>query len=204
MNYFHWLRPSGRKWRRQAIIGRRRFPLRAVESVEKCAWECFCEGAKSRPLVVRNTALFHKGALTSRELSPRNFPFGHDPRSGARGRYLYIARVSGMEPLSRTTAATIDVLRVLAESPDPSWGLLVIKSSGRPAGTVYPILERLESLGWVTSSWDSDDSRSGPRRRYYELTEEGGTAASSAIEAFAARSRVATPARNIAARAVMA
>ena len=28
------------------------FPLRAVESVEKCAWECFCEGAKSRPVVV--------------------------------------------------------------------------------------------------------------------------------------------------------
>jgi DNA-binding MarR family transcriptional regulator len=109
-----------------------------------------------------------------------------------------------MEPLSRTTAATIDVLRVLTESPDPSWGLLVIKSSGRPAGTVYPILERLESLGWVTSSWDSDDSRSGPRRRYYELTEEGGTAASSAIEEFAARSLVARPARNIAARAVTA
>jgi PadR family transcriptional regulator PadR len=109
-----------------------------------------------------------------------------------------------MEPLSRTTAATIDVLRVLAESPAPSWGLLVIKSSGRPAGTVYPILERLESLGWVTSSWDSDDSRPGPRRRYYELTEEGGTAASSAIEEFAAGSRVATPARNIADREVMA
>ncbi|MDQ1569775.1 MAG: PadR family transcriptional regulator, regulatory protein PadR [Actinomycetota bacterium] len=129
---------------------------------------------------------------------------GHDPRSGACRSYLYIARFSRMEPLSRTTAATIDVLRVLAESPDPSWGLLVIKSSGRPAGTVYPILERLESLGWVTSSWDSDDSRSGPRRRYYELTEEGGAAASSAIEEFAARSRVATPARNIAARAVTA
>jgi PadR family transcriptional regulator PadR len=107
-----------------------------------------------------------------------------------------------MEPLSRVTAATIDVLRVLAESRDPCWGLRVIKSSGRPAGTVYPILERLESLGWMTSSWDSDDVRSGPRRRYYELTEEGGSAASHAIEEFAGRS--AKPARRAGTQAVTA
>ena len=29
------------------------FPLRAVESVEKCSWECSREGTKSRPLIVR-------------------------------------------------------------------------------------------------------------------------------------------------------
>ncbi|MCU1509579.1 MAG: PadR family transcriptional regulator [Glaciihabitans sp.] len=109
-----------------------------------------------------------------------------------------------MEPLSRVTAATIDVLRVLAQSQDPCWGLLVIKSSNRPAGTVYPILERLESLGWVTSSWDSDDSRSGPRRRYYELTEDGGAAASAAIEEFARRARPARPARAVVTREVTA
>jgi len=27
--------------------------LRAVESVEKASWECFREGTKSRPLIVR-------------------------------------------------------------------------------------------------------------------------------------------------------
>ena len=32
---------------------RKGFGLRAVESVEKCSWECFREGTKSRPLVVR-------------------------------------------------------------------------------------------------------------------------------------------------------
>jgi hypothetical protein len=31
---------------------RKGFGLRAVESVEKCSWECFREGTKSRPLVV--------------------------------------------------------------------------------------------------------------------------------------------------------
>ena len=29
------------------------FRLRAVESVEKCSWECSREGTKSRPLIVR-------------------------------------------------------------------------------------------------------------------------------------------------------
>ena len=31
---------------------RPRFCLRAVESVEKCSWECFREGTKSCPVVV--------------------------------------------------------------------------------------------------------------------------------------------------------
>lgn len=96
-----------------------------------------------------------------------------------------------MEPLSRMTAATIDVLSVLDASREPCWGLLVIKSSGRPAGSVYPILERLETSGWVTSSWEEDDSRPGPRRRYYELTEDGATAARAAIRSFAAKSTAA-------------
>ncbi len=92
-----------------------------------------------------------------------------------------------MQPLTRITAATIDVLSVLSASAEPSWGLAVIKASGRPAGSVYPILERLETSGWVTSSWEENDERSGPRRRYYELTAEGAMAARSAIAAFRPR-----------------
>src|SRR3954470_117643 len=92
-----------------------------------------------------------------------------------------------MEPLSRTTPATIDVLSVLSSSIEPSWGLAIIKQSGRPAGSVYPILERLETSGWVTSSWEENSERSGPRRRYYALTAEGATAARSAISSFRAR-----------------
>ena len=92
-----------------------------------------------------------------------------------------------MQPLSRITAATIDVLSVLDQSAQPSWGLAIIKSSGRPAGSVYPILERLEASGWVTSSWEENDERTGPRRRYYELTADGATAARSTISSFRAR-----------------
>lgn len=98
-----------------------------------------------------------------------------------------------MQPLSRITPATIDVLSVLDASNQAVWGLLVIKQSGRPAGSVYPILERLEQSGWVTSSWEENDERSGPRRRYYALTADGAAAARSAIHAFHARpARVVT------------
>lgn len=92
-----------------------------------------------------------------------------------------------MQPLSRITAATIDVLSVLDSSLQPSWGLAIIKSSGRPAGSVYPILERLERSGWVTSRWEENAERSGPRRRYYALTADGALAARSAIASFRAR-----------------
>lgn len=109
-----------------------------------------------------------------------------------------------MELLLRVTPATIDVLRVLDGSTDPCWGLLVIKLCGRPAGSVYPILERLESLGWVTSSWEVDEERSGPRRRYYSLTEEGAGAASAAIRRFEAGSRPAASTRPITSSVVFA
>ena len=89
-----------------------------------------------------------------------------------------------MEPLSRVTGATIDVLACLVESTDSTWGLQIIKAAGRPAGTVYPILERLERAGWVSSAWDDSDERPGPRRRLYRLTVEGLPAASEAVAAF--------------------
>jgi PadR family transcriptional regulator, regulatory protein PadR len=99
-----------------------------------------------------------------------------------------------MQPLTRITAATIDVLSVLDASLEPTWGLAIIASSGRPAGSVYPILERLERSGWVTSRWEENDDRPGPRRRYYALTAEGAAAARSAIAAFRARPAAAVTA----------
>ncbi len=92
-----------------------------------------------------------------------------------------------MQPLSRVTAATRDVLAVLLEHRDACWGLIVIKQSGRPPGTVYPILDRLETLGWITSSWEEANERSGPRRRYIRLTDDGAVQAAQVVRA--ARSR---------------
>jgi PadR family transcriptional regulator PadR len=100
-----------------------------------------------------------------------------------------------MQPLSRITPATVDVLRVLDEADGTCWGLRVIKSSGRPAGSVYPILERLESAGWVASVWEDDPTRTGPRRRFYELTEDGAAAAADTVSSFDAKTRAVTAPR---------
>jgi PadR family transcriptional regulator PadR len=50
-------------------------------------------------------------------------------------------------------------------------------------GTVYPLLSRLRRDGAIESFWQESDS--GPPRRYYRLTEQGGAA----LEAFAAQWR---------------
>jgi PadR family transcriptional regulator PadR len=94
-----------------------------------------------------------------------------------------------VDALSRVTTATADVLQALVEEQEVNgvWGLQVIKRTGRPAGTVYPILERLEGAGWVTSAWESSTERRGPRRRLYELTPDGRTAAIETLSARAAR-----------------
>ncbi len=98
-----------------------------------------------------------------------------------------------MDELRRVTIPTVDVLSVLLDSTDPVWGLAVIKQSLRAAGTVYPVLDRLERSGWVTSWWEVDDGRSGPRRRLYELTAEGAVAAQRAVTKHTASRVVATP-----------
>lgn len=92
-----------------------------------------------------------------------------------------------MEPLARLGRATVDVLAVLLDSAGPRWGLELIKVTGRPSGTVYPLLDRLERAGWVTSRWDDDKGRPGPRRRLYELTPDGAVAARDAVRRAAAR-----------------
>lgn len=74
-----------------------------------------------------------------------------------------------MEPLNRMTPATAEVLDALLNAPEPVWGLRIVQQTGRPAGSVYPILSRLEAGGWVTSVWEDDPGRPGPRRRLYEL-----------------------------------
>jgi DNA-binding PadR family transcriptional regulator len=67
----------------------------------------------------------------------------------------------------------LDVLGLLVEAAAPCWGLDISRRTGRPTGTVYPLLERLETERFLASRWDSDDARTGPRRRVYELTGEG-------------------------------
>ena len=80
------------------------------------------------------------------------------------------------------------------------YGLEIIERTGLPSGTVYPLLARLESEGWVTSCWEAGDPGArGPRKRFYEITVNGAESARTALAAHAkamSRSGVASPVRR--------
>jgi len=78
-----------------------------------------------------------------------------------------------MSATLRRTPAMVDVLGCLLDTGAPIWGLNISASTGRPTGTVYPLLVRLEQAALVTSDWEPANDRPGPRRRLYALTPEG-------------------------------
>ena len=70
------------------------------------------------------------------------------------------------------------VLALLRERPH--YGFDLVRRLGAAdglltsEGTIYPLLARLRKDGLVTTTWQESDS--GPPRRYYDLTAEGGAA----------------------------
>jgi len=85
----------------------------------------------------------------------------------------------------RMTLQTQLVLRaMLADPAAERYGLQLCAETGLPSGTIYPIVARLEQLGWVESSWEDPSehvAEGRPRRRYYRLTEEGAEQARDAL-----------------------
>lgn len=76
--------------------------------------------------------------------------------------------------LSRVTPATLDVLEALMGPDEELYGLKIAQNAGRKAGSVYPILARLEEAGWVESAWETEErDERGPRRRFYRLGPDG-------------------------------
>ncbi len=76
------------------------------------------------------------------------------------------------------------LLWILRRKGSPMYGYEIIQTietttNGHWApkpGTIYPILRRLESKGYVKSEW-SKAKTTGPSRRYYRITPEGKDAA---------------------------
>jgi PadR family transcriptional regulator len=66
------------------------------------------------------------------------------------------------------------VLRAfLADPAKPRYGYDLMKASGLPSGTLYPMLGRLQEQGLVSSAWEPAAADGRPPRRYYQLTDEG-------------------------------
>jgi PadR family transcriptional regulator, regulatory protein PadR len=73
------------------------------------------------------------------------------------------------------------------------YGFEIMDFTGLPSGTAYPILRRFELERLARSRWEGERpaQRDGrPRRRYYELTEEGRKLLSAALERFSEHRRV--------------
>jgi PadR family transcriptional regulator, regulatory protein PadR len=90
---------------------------------------------------------------------------------------------------------TVPVAKVLAALlSDPAadrYGLDLMKATGLPSGTLYPILVRLERAGWLAARWeDVDPVREGrPARRYYRLGPDGVTRARAGLAALHAQTQ---------------
>ena len=70
--------------------------------------------------------------------------------------------------------ASIAVLHAIADGR--RFGFEIIDVTGLRSGTVYPVLEKLEGAGLVTSTWeDAERARRDkrPPRRYFDLTKAG-------------------------------
>lgn len=73
------------------------------------------------------------------------------------------------------------------------YGFELMRVTGLPSGTVYPILTRLEAAGLVRSRWEAEEKaheQGRPRRRYYEMTSEGEARLQEAVERLARQSHL--------------
>lgn len=74
----------------------------------------------------------------------------------------------------RLTPHVYAVLCIFLEEPASlRHGYELVKRTGLPSGTLYPILLRLERERLIASRWDESEKR-GPRRRLYRLADDVG------------------------------
>lgn len=89
---------------------------------------------------------------------------------------------------TRLSVQTIRVLKPFLANPAAEiTGAQIMKVSGLPSGTAYPIMLRLERHGYLTSRWEEGDPRTlaRPRRRFYSITNAGAAAARQALNELA-------------------
>ena len=87
--------------------------------------------------------------------------------------------------VQRLTKPTARVLNLLLKAPNEGVYGLELSNQGQVGpGTLYPMLTRLERLGWVDSAWEDVDATivGRPPRRYYQLTGTGRIEAAAALE----------------------
>jgi PadR family transcriptional regulator, regulatory protein PadR len=92
----------------------------------------------------------------------------------------------------RITTTVAKVLRPFLDDIErPRYGFELMQHTGLQSGTLYPILARLESAGWITGHRETvDPSAAGrPARRFYTLTADGALAANRELARLSAELR---------------
>jgi len=80
------------------------------------------------------------------------------------------------EDILRLSGPTLKVLKFFVERLGVEQsGADITREARIGAGTLYPMLARLEKAGWLSSAWEEiNPSEAGrPRRRFYRLTGAG-------------------------------
>lgn len=85
------------------------------------------------------------------------------------------------------SSTTIRVLEAFLSEPGTErYGYELLKTAGIKSGSLYPILDRLESAQWIVGEWRESNHAGRPRRRSYKLTGLGQREAKLAIAKSAA------------------
>lgn len=73
----------------------------------------------------------------------------------------------------RISPQTLDLLDALLVRPT-QWhhGYALSQTTGIASGTLYPILMRLENLGWLETRWEQPGNAGRPPRHLYRLTSD--------------------------------
>jgi PadR family transcriptional regulator PadR len=89
------------------------------------------------------------------------------------GRLTTMGKADGNIRMSLQTLRVLE--KFLEDVSEELAGADVQKKSGLASGTLYPILLRLESAGWLASRWETVDPTTAgrPRRRLYRFTASG-------------------------------
>jgi len=99
----------------------------------------------------------------------------------------------------RMSAPTLKVLKfLLVENTSEASGAAISKATGVGAGTLYPLLARLEKAKWIEGEWEKIDPKEEgrPRRRFYSLTGLGATRTRAALADFQMPQFVGEPSWN--------
>lgn len=86
-------------------------------------------------------------------------------------------------PAPRFSPQTVTLLQELLRFPARwRYGYELMKETELASGTLYPVLARLDELGWLESEWSAPTHTGRPPRRKYRLTSDGRAGAREMVE----------------------